>query len=653
MTRRLLYALSGISAVILLMVASVQAAPLAPTFSLSSRLYSPFRMIQGSTTIYGNPSVLVFRAGTEDGVFSLSSTTLTMNPASGTVTAGSKQSVPFTLGWTDTTTIGPRTGIVTLTNDTDPSLVVNNEMDVYGAVVANRQLTVAPIGTSTTPLRIMVNTPISSSISTGSNPLVDGDNYATRINTVRARASVYDGDGMVASYTGTILPQFNAPNQSIGLNVVFSTTGNHNASYDLSKDLLKDGEDPAVGATLQAANLAYNVQVVEQRKLATVSNSLDFGNILKGASVSDDFVVDSLNANPDSLHTTSVTVANGGKSLGDLTVAGGTISAGGDVSLPISGTFSSSYGKVNIRGTLPVVTAEAAAVHDTKAYRSINVSYKANVGVAKLATHTNSYNMFDAATQLSAKVAAGSAMTNLSSEVDPKGTLAADPTPAISFASGSASFPDKSLYGAVGSEAVIATSSALPANSTVWMQWRKRTGEEAGDPTAKNGPTTLPAGKGYLASDVVQIGGVAADVIYALQMSFDDRICLAKNGPINGAVANEFPNLFIAQLDGPTMQWQNAVSGITPGSQAQAGVLESLSGFMAANSGVPLNDLVGSWGVDPATSSTGLGHSWAIVEGGGSGIFAVDPITVPEPASLVLLLTAGIGLFLYGWRRRK
>ena len=57
-------------------------------------------------------------------------------------------------------------------------------MSVSGAVLANRMLNVAAIGSSLTPVRIMAGTPLTTTISSGNDPVVDGDNVATRVNTV-------------------------------------------------------------------------------------------------------------------------------------------------------------------------------------------------------------------------------------------------------------------------------------------------------------------------------------------------------------------------------------------------------------------------------------------------------------------------------------
>ncbi len=116
----------------------------------------------------------------------------------------------------------------------------------------------------------------------------------------------------------------------------------------------------------------------------------------------------------------------------------------------------------------------------------------------------------------------------------------------------------------------------------------------------------------------------------------------------------------MAEYGTVTNHWANAATFNSIGADAEQGVLQSLSGFLTANAGTPLADLQGSWGVDPLTSATGTGHSWAIVAG--SGIFAVDPDptavlvtpqqpdTVPEPGTLVLLAIGAIGLAAVGFR---
>ena len=240
----------------------------------------------------------------------------------------------------------------------------------------------------------------------------------------------------------------------------------------------------------------------------------------------------------------------------------------------------------------------------------------------------------------------------------------------------------KRLYGLVGSEATIADSTNLPTDTDVTMEWRARTKGEADNvtnPTTKlpvKDPTT-PDGADWLTSDVVKIGGIGSGSVYALQMTFDNRInealdqggaiaTLAHNSGAAAAVHAERDGLYIAEAVLTTSgsvttaaKWTKPAD-IALGSKAELNVDMSLADFLASklNGTTTLADLVGSWGLDDAAqspahpygvNSTGQGYSWAIVAGGGSGIFAV----VPEPTSLALLITAGLGLAIYGLRRLR
>jgi hypothetical protein len=225
----------------------------------------------------------------------------------------------------------------------------------------------------------------------------------------------------------------------------------------------------------------------------------------------------------------------------------------------------------------------------------------------------------------------------------------------------------RQLYGVVGSEATIADSTVAPAAGSVTMEWRARTPGEAHAVVRGVGPqkdsTLVGSGGAWLSSDVVKVGGINAGV-YAMQMSFDDRINLSFDGPVNGTVANEVTSgsLEIGQYNATTKHWEKTTPtayAADPANHCQ-GVNESLAQFLTEKltGGVTLDQLLGSWGVDQSDASTthpfgvstqGKGYSWAIVAGGGSGIFAV----VPEPSSLALLVAAGLGLGIFGARRRS
>jgi autotransporter-associated beta strand protein len=546
-----------------------------------------------------------------------------------------------------------------LTYGEDPSVgaVVQRVPLDYGvSVLANRRLTVGAIGAAVAPARVVVNCPRTTLLATGSDPVLDGDDGATRVDTV-AGGSASDRNRTTVTYQDAPLGTFNGANQSADLSVNFPRLGLHTGSIDVAPNLLADGEAAAVGATVQSATLKYNVNVVRPRSLLVSHRTINFGNVLRGAHVSDNFeVFSSIDVN----HATMVNVAPGGAPLGPLTVGQTMVADAGHFSIPISGILDT-YTSLSMKGSVPVVTAEAPEVQDTTSYRSLTFRYRANVGLAKFGVPATEFS--GSRTALSANVLAGSSMDGLSSMVRPRGTLAADPTLA-SWVAEPANL--KGLYGGVGSEAEIVDSTPLVADTAVSMEWRKRLPGESRSPRSSPSPT-LPSEDGWLASDVVKIDGPTNDVTYALQMTFDNRINLALDGPVAGAVANEYPKLYLAEFDTAANKWANAATLGTLGMAADQGVFESLADFFAAHAGVPLADLQGSWGVDPLTSATGLGHSWAIVAGGGSGIFAVDPdpsvvltsvsdhtfAAVPEPSVITLLSIGVISVLAYTLRRRR
>lgn len=638
------------------------------------------RVLQGSTAAVGGASVAIDAAGYTATGYTLSSADASISGASGTVVPAGVTARPFGVAWNDTTQTGARSTTVTLENTSDPTDSGNHTMNVTGAVVANRVLNVAALGTSSAPVRVMAKKTLTTAIGTGSDPTVDGDDAATRVKTVSG-GKIKSGNATVTYAStqpnGALLSQFDGVDQSANVDVTFAKKGHYTGTINLAptssttlatKALLANGEATSLGATVQAANLSYDVDVLEARKLRATTKRIDFGDVLRGATVSGNFVVTSTNRDPSLSSATMVNVAPGGKQIGELTAAQTLVASGGSVNVAVSGTLNN-YGSNRIRGALSVASAEDASVQDTSVYRDLSVQYKANVGIASFGRGTGATSFNTGGTILSAAVAAGSELSHLSSMVNPKRTLAANLTPASSV-TGLSSLPAKTLYGAVGSEAEIVTSTPIATDATVTMQWRKRLATEAHDPSAGTS-TTLPSGA-WLASDVVKIGGVASDVTYALQMSFDNRINLAIDGPVNGTVENELPGLYVAQFDTTANQWVNAALSGGVGAGAQQGVLSSLSDFLVDNSTTPFSDLLGSWGVDPLTSSTGIGHSWAIVAGGGSGIFAVDPnhsatltaiestfvgvsvgSAVPEPSGLALAIAAAAALLGYALRRRS
>ena len=641
-----------------------------PELSLPSA-YSDLRMMQDSATLGAAGTITIGAPGNEEADFTLTSTDLTLDPASAIVPAAAVTPVSFKLGWSDTAQVGARTGSIELTNVSDPSDTGNHTMNVAGAVVADRVLTVMPIESPTGPVRIMARAPLTTTIASGNDPVLDSDAAATRVK-VMADAKVTDGQATV-TYSplqpgGALLPTFNAPGQIANLNVTFAKTGRQVGSIDFTltssngrrvKPFLVDGEAPSVGAAVQPAVLDYDVQALQQRRLRVTNRTINFGDVLRGANVSSEYVVASTNLLPDADHTTMVNVAPGGAALGALTASQTLIDGDSAVGVALTGTLST-YGKVTVSGVLPVATAEEASVQDNAPYKNLSVGYRANVGIAKFGTTPTAFHT--GGSVLSARVAAGTriadfaAGASLSSKVNLLGTLAANLTPAAAVTS-IASLPASKLFGAVGSEAEIVDSTPIAADSIVTMTWRKRLLGEAYAAVSQ----TLP-GHGWLLSDAVEIGGIAADTTYTLQLSFDNRISLAFDGTIGGSLPEQFPGLYLAEFDDAANQWTNAATLGTLGTSAQAGVYQSLAEFLTDNSSVDLADLQGSWGVDPSLSMTGTGHSWAVVAGGSSGIFGVlrDPsvlsapssfAAIPEPSTLALLVT-GLAVSALALRRR-
>lgn len=580
----------------------------------------------------------------------------------------SGQSADLQVTWSPSSARGKHHGTVPLsTAQADSSLLADGEDPSAGAsvnvglnydvsVLANRHLTVAAVGTPTVHARALLNRPRTTTIATGTDAVLDGDDAWTRVNTVARGTASAPGNGVTVGYQGTPIGLFRDANQHTNLAVEFSKLGSYHGAINLAPTMLADGEAAEVGAVVQPATLTYNVDVLQPRTLGTVVSTMDFGNVLRGASVSGNFTVKSLNSNPDLRHTTKVTVAPGGSALGDLTVGQTKISSGGTVKVPISGVLATYNPRGNrkpnptyatvVNGRVPVVTGESSDVHDDTAYRSFTVQYRANVGVADFGSTPTAFN--SGGTILKANIAAGSQLTDLSSKVAHDGMLGWNSTPA-SWIKRPADLAG--LYGPVGSEATIVNSTALASNATVTMQWRARLGSEAAAPKAPPSSTLPP--HSWLASDVVKVGGIGANVIYAMQMSFDSRINLALDGPVNGTVAKEFEKhrLCLCEFNTMTNKWDNAGSGV--------GNFESLADFLGDHQGASLASLLGSWGVDPdTTTNMGIGYAWAVVAGDESGIFAVDPgcsgVTfAPEPSTIVLLSIAAGSWWAYVRRQRR
>jgi hypothetical protein len=211
------------------------------------------------------------------------------------------------------------------------------------------------------------------------------------------------------------------------------------------------------------------------------------------------------------------------------------------------------------------------------------------------------------------------------------------------------------VYGPVGSEAQIVTSTRVAADTLVTMAWRQRSAYESGQSsTPAPGDATLPSGIKFLTSDVVQtaITPSSSPLVYAMQMSFSPTVIAAMDHGMTPLQEFNANSLYLGQINTQTNTWQNAVLGdASVGSKAQTGLDESLATFLnlklAGLSGsaadAMLQSLLGSWGVDTTND-----QAWAIIDH--AGTMAV----VPEPATALLLISAGgVMLWYRRWRRQS
>jgi hypothetical protein len=192
----------------------------------------------------------------------------------------------------------------------------------------------------------------------------------------------------------------------------------------------------------------------------------------------------------------------------------------------------------------------------------------------------------------------------------------------------------------LGTTATVREGSVGAAGDNVTMAWRAR---DASKSELANLPVTRPDGRvrpAYLISDVVDLttGTAVANRVpaFALEMTYDETKLAA--GTEAAQVASGY--IFVAYSDNGT--WKHAT--IEPGATSSADTYRpnmSWAAFRAANTQA-LSTYLGYWGVDPVSNT-----AWVVTDH--NSLFAV----VPEPGTIGLLVTAGLGLALVYLRRRK
>jgi hypothetical protein len=530
------------------------------------------------------------------------------------------------------------------------------------ATAQAERFTVQDIGTTSVPVRIMKKTGAVQTYLYDAGVSSGTGSYTANTKTVKDPS----GSGATAKF---VTPVIGAAGGTSTLSVSFGKVGIANGTFDVGSSTKKLLLLPADKQTTPAgAMMNYHVNVLEQRKLKVEKGTLKLGNVLAGAKIDTSYNV--MTKNAAAISATNVTIgsatfADANNAKNQLTTA--TTFVGGSASstaLKLTGYLTDYSLKAKSKGAVGVVTAENASVGDNvKTYKDLKLSYTANVGIAnKITKAPAGVTDFAKSTVLSANVAAGDRAAYYNAETGTKEYflkskvaknestalgLASESTTAISQVTSLKNYKKsglKNLYGIVGSEAEIVSSTAVANGGSISMAWRARTNSE--NYNWKFGPTVLPGGKeigsNWLTSDVVKIEGLAANTTYALQMTFDNRINLAFDGSV-ATVANTYNTLFVGTMDGTSGKW-----GRTANATAEKGNFLSLEDFLKANADKDLSTLEGAWGVDPNSKDAGTGHSWVIVNGTGStAYFAV----VPEPATVVMMLSAVLGAVAYGWRR--
>ncbi len=194
--------------------------------------------------------------------------------------------------------------------------------------------------------------------------------------------------------------------------------------------------------------------------------------------------------------------------------------------------------------------------------------------------------------------------------------------------------------GNLGTVATILDGTNGGVATTVNMAFRTRATDEM--PGTAQEPPMAPNGQ-WLASDVLNLTGIATGTPYVLQMTYNAALF---HGDDAGQTAAGFLWLGAYQ---PGHQWElaNTEDSEPNGVDAQYGVYESYANFMASlPPETTLSQVLGSYGTDPT------GACWAVIDYD-SDYNSKNFGVVPEPGTFALLLAGAFVLVPVIRRRMK
>ena len=395
---------------------------------------------------------------------------------------------------------------------------------------------------------------------------------------------------------------------------------------------LNVGDDHTLPGAAAATNLSTTAALtVYDHSNASLSptgsqttQTVNFGNVLKGATASENFTIYNLAANTSAQYTanmkmTGFTTSGGTAFHTNLATFSGLSAASGSNGNAYTASLNTSS---NTTGSQTISIAANQLVDDSTLPGAGNnnsggltITLQANVGNAA-ADNSNSPTAFGPA--MTAQVAQNASYANLASTVT--------------------STTGSGGQGMVGSTATILDGTASGA-ATVSMAWR----------TAVAQPSGGGASEGFV-SDVVDLSGmtivdgqthdgsVHTDT-FALEMSYDPAAVTARTG-LSELAAAEAGDIVMDYLD----LGSSGVAGST-GSQWELAVAGNFGSTNEHFVGVGAWDgdmTLGDYGVDVDTHTV-----WAVVNHNSE--FAV----VPEPSALVLLAAGAVGLVALRLRRQR